>query len=204
MQSKSVRGLILGYKLPKTLSKSFREPIGKLFTGQPHIAAEKAKNHINNQRPPLSISIGDFCTKTLLEVNFFPDIIIYDGKTHRSKQITLDLELYTEKRAVNPREWILKNTWSTLENTISFCITNNCRVRVHIDGEEDLLVIPAILSSPLGSVIVYGQPPLNINTGITEEGIVVVLVDSPLKELAQKLLNKFEFHEELMNGNHNY
>jgi uncharacterized protein (UPF0218 family) len=71
---------------------------------------------------------------------------------------------------------------------------------VHIDGEEDLLVIPAIILSPLGSVIVYGQPPMNTEAGMLKGGIVVVLITNELKKQAQDLLVQFEFHEEIKNG----
>ncbi|MFX0184101.1 MAG: GTP-dependent dephospho-CoA kinase family protein [Candidatus Hodarchaeota archaeon] len=190
----------MGYKLPKSLRKSFREPIGKLFTGNPLIAAEKAKNQIIEYHPELVITIGDYCTKTLFDAAFLPNLIIYDGKTHREKHISLDLDIYIEKRVTNPREWITKNAWETLESTISFCTSNNCRVRVHIDGEEDLLVIPAIILSPLGSVIVYGQPPMNTEAGMLNGGIVVVLITEELKKLAKDLLEQFEFHEEIYYG----
>lgn len=190
----------MGYKLPKPLRKSFRKPIGKLFTGKPLIAAEKARNQIIEYHPKLIITIGDYCTKTLFDVAFLPNIIVYDGKTHREKQISLDLDEYVEKRVTNPREWITKKTWEILETTISFCTSNKCRVCVHIDGEEDLLVIPAIILSPLGSVIVYGQPPMNTEAGMLKGGIVVVLITNELKKLAQDLLVQFEFHEEIKNG----
>jgi uncharacterized protein (UPF0218 family) len=190
----------LGYKLPKPLRKSFRKPIGKLFTGKPLIAAEKAKEQIIKYRPPLVISIGDYCTKTLFDVDFSPEIIVYDGKTLREKTISLNLDNYIEKRVTNPREWIMNDAWVTLETTISFCTSNNCRVCVRIDGEEDLLVIPAVILSPLGSVIVYGQPPMDIDNSTTKEGIVVVLITSKLKNLAQNLLAQFEIHEEIKNG----
>ncbi|MFX0149811.1 MAG: GTP-dependent dephospho-CoA kinase family protein [Candidatus Hodarchaeota archaeon] len=190
----------MGYKLPKPLRKSFRKPIGKLFTGKPLIAAEKAKKQIKSYRPPLVISIGDYCTKSLFDVDFSPEIVVFDGKTLREKNISLNLDSYTERRVTNPREWIMNDAWETLQTTISFCTSNNCRVCVRIDGEEDLLVIPAVILSPLGSVIVYGQPPMNIESSTTKEGIVVVLITSKLKNLAKDLLAQFEFHEENKNG----
>ncbi|MHA1967622.1 MAG: GTP-dependent dephospho-CoA kinase family protein [Candidatus Hodarchaeales archaeon] len=180
----------MGYKLPRTLRESFRDPIGKLFTGNYHSAAKKASKYIQNLKPPVVMSIGDFCTKTLLDIKFFPDIIVYDNKTHRIHEIKLNLDLYKRYNAVNPPEWILKSTWNIIKTAIGFCIENNCRVAVHITGEEDLIVIPAIISLPLGSVVVYGQPKIN-----TEEGIVVAQISSALKMLAQDLLDKFEFIE---------
>jgi uncharacterized protein (UPF0218 family) len=186
----------LGYKLPKTLRSSFRKPIGKLFSGEPLVAAKKAVTYIKSLKSVISVSIGDYCTKTLFEVNYFPDIVIYDEKTRRKNSIVLNLKLYERVTTINPQEWILKDAWNVIENTISFCTSNNCRVAISIDGEEDLLVIPTIISLPLQGIIIYGQPPIN-----TDEGIVVVLVSSDIKSLAYELLERFEFHEEFTNGN---
>jgi uncharacterized protein (UPF0218 family) len=202
MLLKCARGFFLGYKLPETLRSSLRNPIGRLFTGTAKTAARNAKNYISKNKPIITISIGDYCTKTLFDVNFLPDVVIYDGKTLRKKEIILNLDSYHEKNVSNPPEWISNIAWRVIENTIKQIQTytsSKYRVAVRIDGEEDLLVIPTIVSLPLGSVVVYGQPPLNTN-----EGIVVVLITPSLKKLAQELLNKFEVHEELTNGDYNY
>ncbi|MHA1942061.1 MAG: DUF359 domain-containing protein, partial [Candidatus Hodarchaeales archaeon] len=58
------------------------------------------------------------------------------------------------------------------------------------------LIIPAIISLPLGSIVIYGQPPIT-----SEEGIVVAQVTSSLKESVSNILTKFEFHEEYIDGN---
>lgn len=188
----------MGYKLPKELRSSFRDPIGKLFTGNFDTAAKEASNYIKNSNPIITMSIGDFCTKTLFDVGFFSDIVIYDNKTHRTQEVVLNLDSYHYFETFNPPEWILIEGWDCIKTAIAFCIENNCRVRVHITGEEDLLVIPAIILLPLESIVVYGQPKMN-----TEEGIVVAPITSSLKKLAQDLLDKFEYtneYEELTNG----
>lgn len=191
----------MGYKLPETLRASLRYPIGKLFTGTARSAARNAKNYINENQPQITISIGDYCTKTLFDVNFFPEIVIYDGKTLRKKEIILNLSSYHGKYISNPPEWISNAVWEIVENAIKQIQSNTsgkCRIAVKIDGEEDLLVIPAVISLPLGSMVVYGQPPIN-----TDEGIVVALITPSLKRLAQELLSKFEVHEEISDGDHN-
>ncbi|MFX1514847.1 MAG: GTP-dependent dephospho-CoA kinase family protein [Promethearchaeota archaeon] len=192
----------MDYKLPKTLRSSLRNPIGKLFTGSARNAAKDAKNYINEHNPLITVSIGDYCTRSLFDVHFLPEIIIYDGKTLRKKKIDLDLELYRDIKVFNPPEWISHKAWTILENTIrqiQSYTPGKCRVAVRIDGEEDLLVIPAIILLPLGSMVVYGQPPIT-----TDEGIVCALVTPSLKKLAKELLEKFETHEELINGDYNY
>ena len=190
----------MGYKLPKTLRSSLRDPIGKLFTAKN--AAKDAKKYINENNPVITVSIGDYCTKTLLDVQFLPEIVIYDGKTLRKKKIDLNLALYQDINVFNPPEWISYKAWKILENTIrqiQSYTSGKCRVAVRIDGEEDLLVIPAIILLPLGSMVVYGQPPIT-----TDEGIVCASITPSLKKMAKELLSKFKTHEELINGNDNY
>ena len=191
----------MGFKLPKTLRASLRDPIGKLFTGSSQKAAQNAKNYINEYQPVITISIGDYCTKTLFDVDFLPDIIIYDGKTLRKKEIDLNLDSYQNMKVFNPPEWISQNAWKILESAIKQIQSytpNKCRVAVRIDGEEDLLVIPAIILLPLGSMVVYGQPPIT-----TDEGIVCAFITPSLKKLAEDLLSKFETYEEFINGDDN-
>lgn len=202
MPLRCARGFFLDYKLPKTLRASLRDPIGKLFTGSAQNAARNAKNYINTIKPIITVSIGDYCTKTLFDVHFLPDVVIYDGKTLRKKKINLNLDLYQIMKVFNPPEWILHKAWRILDSTfkqIQSYTSGKCRVAVRIDGEEDLLVIPAIISLPLGSMVVYGQPPIT-----TDEGIVCALITPSLKTLAEELLSKFETHEVLINGDDNY
>jgi uncharacterized protein (UPF0218 family) len=82
---------------------------------------------------------------------------------------------------------------------------NNCRIAVRIEGEEDLLIIPAIISLPLGSIVIYGQPKLVYGHPpiTTKEGLVVVPITSSLKSKVDSILKKFEIHEEYLDGNYN-
>ncbi|MFW9905672.1 MAG: GTP-dependent dephospho-CoA kinase family protein [Candidatus Thorarchaeota archaeon] len=192
----------MGYKLPNSLRASLRDPIGELFTGSALNAAKNAKEYINTKKPTITVSIGDYCTKTLFDVHFLPDIVIYDGKTLREEKINLKLDSYQNLKAFNPPEWISDKAWKILESTIKQIQSytpNKCRVAVRIDGEEDLLVIPAIILLPLGSMVIYGQPPIT-----TDEGIVCAFITPSLKNLAKDLLNKFETHEEFIHGDDNY
>ncbi len=52
-------------------------------------------------------------------------------------------------------------------------------VKIKIDGEEDLSVIPSVLLSPIDSYVFYGQP---------EKGIVMIKISKKRKKLAKHLL----------------
>ena len=52
-------------------------------------------------------------------------------------------------------------------------------VRITVDGEEDLLVIPACIYAPDKSVVLYGQP---------NEGMVIVPVTSEIRNKTKSIL----------------
>ena len=53
---------------------------------------------------------------------------------------------------------------------------------IYVDGEEDLAVIPLVIASDEGSIILYGQPG---------EGVVFREVDQEAKEKARDMLACF-------------
>jgi len=53
--------------------------------------------------------------------------------------------------------------------------------QAYVDGEEDLLAIPAILESPDNALIVYGQP---------SQGVVVVTASSEVKHETREMMNR--------------
>ena len=184
----------MGYKLPYSLRDTLRTPIGKIYIGSPLETTQKALDYIKRYNNPLVTSIGDFCTKHLLDKNFYPNIIIYDGKTRRNDSLNLDLSKYQLIDVINPAEWITLDSWNIIKNTISFCTSNKCRVAIRIKGEEDLLVIPTVLLSPIGSLIVYGQPPFD---KIEDGGIVVIFINSKIKNSIKSIFKRFKYYEEL-------
>ena len=197
MQSRSVNGIIMGYRLPNNLRKSLRDPIGRIFTGDPSDSAKKAINYINTHEKVFTVAVGDACSQSLLNQDFYPNLILFDEITQRQESISLKLDSYQIRNAINPKEWILNSAWAVIRQSIAFSTSNNCRIAVRIDGEEDLLIIPVIISLPIGSIVIYGQPPV-----ATEEGIVVVTTSLSLKNRVSELLEKFDYQEELPNGNY--
>ena len=195
----------MGYYLPNSVRNELRTPIGKLFTGKPDVTAREAIKYIKRMQKSLVVAVGDICAKSLLDEGFFPNIIIFDEKTKREEKIFLNLDLYTQKQAFNPQGWILQEAWDAIKNAIAFSTSNNCRIAVRIEGEEDLLIIPAILSLPLGSIVTYGQPKLIYGHPpiTTEEGLVVVPITSSLKSKIHSILKKFDVQEEYPDGNYN-
>ena len=67
-----------------------------------------------------------------------------------------------------------------LEISRIFSDYKNQSIVLQIEGEEDLAVLPIILSAPLNSIIFYGQP---------NNGLVRVDVSEEVKERTKKLVS---------------
>ena len=57
------------------------------------------------------------------------------------------------------------------------------RIRIEVEGEEDLAALPAILMAPAGANVIYGLP---------SHGMVVVKVGEKEKEVVRKFIEKME------------
>jgi hypothetical protein len=69
------------------------------------------------------------------------------------------------------------------EAWIAIAIGLRKKSRIVVNGEEDLLVIPAVLLAKNGSAVVYGQPG---------RGMVLIKVTEKKKDIIQKLLDEME------------
>lgn len=128
------------------------------------------------------ISVGDAITKTCLDSNITPNIAIIDLKTHREKMYDSISEFgFTKEEpdftVTNAPGEISQDLIITIEHCIQSPNTGHI---ILVEGEEDLAVIPAVLLSPYGTRVVYGQP---------NEGIVEILVNEEGKDKICNILN---------------
>jgi len=77
----------------------------------------------------------------------------------------------------NPAGVIAKEVWPIIEQAIKE------EKNLFIKGEEDLLVIPAVLLSEEKTAVIYGLP---------EKGVCVIEVSPEIKKELKELLEKFE------------
>jgi len=153
-------------------SKSF----GTFFSGDPKANAENILKLIKSRHPPKVIIVGDFTLKVFSDSGFRPDLGIFDKKTKRSEFIGPDD--FNEKIS-NPAGQITDEAVASIKRLLSATLPST----LFIEGEEDLLAIPAIAQAPEGSFIIYGLP---------NEGIVVVTADKKTKEKINNLISQFE------------
>ncbi len=127
------------------------------------------------------ICVGDVVTDTLLSLGIQPDVAIVDYKTKREKMVFERIKNYGDKvlKVRNPAGTITPELWATVRKAISM----GEKVRVDVDGEEDLAVIPVIYFAPLGATVIYGMP----NTGL-----VLIKVSDEDKKKVNEIIREME------------
>jgi len=185
-------------KIPTTERHKFSQPLGKLITGTRKETISEVEEHIRNYKNAnfevKVYLVGDIVTKDFLANDFlksFVKLCIIDEKTQRN-QIKIKIEDYFEEiiEFENPEGCIKKESFTLLDEII----TSNKRTLFKvIKGEEDLLVLPLVLSIPLNetvkSLVFYGQPPITDSKHQIPEGIVMVDVEKRIKKVVKKFVS---------------
>ncbi len=148
--------------------ETLKKPLGRLYTN----------TQLDDIHPSSScLLIGDAVTDYFTQQKHVFTLAVCDGKTERKTVPLVKRDGYTYI-------WSnLVNHKGTLNHELFFYMKDHMKESntIHfINGEEDLLAIYAVLLSPLGSSIYYGQP--------IHEGIVELFVTEALKEQMKLLI----------------
>lgn len=161
---------IAGSRLGDRIRKSLKKPFGKIV---------KTPKKVVGKDTPF-VGVGDITVSNFVKNGIYPWVSIVDFFVTRKRKFSKlsDLGFTTN----NP-DVIVKNPpgllASSLLTEIAKAFGNDRPTIIKVDGEEDLAAIPAILFSPLGKVVFYGQP---------QEGLVKVVVDEEIKSRLYTLL----------------
>ena len=161
-------------QLPENLRDQFKLPLGNLIND-----TDPEKNEIIKKISSESsvITVGDRTTEVLLNLGLIPYIQVVDGLEKRNKRSIPKIEtINTELTCNNPAGEITDEAISTIKKAFS----SEPHVRIIVNGEEDLLVLPICMNAPDGFIVMYGQP---------NEGLVIVQIMPDLREKIQKLLD---------------
>jgi uncharacterized protein (UPF0218 family) len=121
------------------------------------------------------ISVGDRVTETLQALGRTPDVQVIDEVERRARRMPPEVPYVRLVRASNPAGTI---TVEAIE-AVKKALEGEKPARVLIEGEEDLLAIPAIEATGIGSSLYYGQPG---------EGVVLVVVDERAQASAKRIM----------------
>ena len=160
--------------LPENLRSELKTPLGRLVLetdpNQEQIIRETYANS-------LIITVGDATTEKLLKMGLIPFLQIIDGQEKRIKRNVPESELIkTYLDCQNSPGEISQKSISIIRDAFD----SKPPIRITVNGEEDLLVIPVCLHAPENCVVMYGQP---------NEGLVIVHINHEIKEKVQKIVN---------------
>ena len=160
-------------KLPDSLRDQLKIPLGVLLP-----IGQDNKRNIQKYLSDDSfiITVGDRTTEKMIDFDLTPSLQIIDGFEKRKQREFPKLGNASELMIDNPAAEI---TLQSIE-IIKKAFTMNPPIRLTVNGEEDLLVLPVCIHAPENSVILYGQP---------NKGLVLVQITAEIRNKAQALLD---------------
>lgn len=163
-------------KLPDSLRDQLKIPLGILL---PESQADKTniKKHLSENS--YIITVGDRTTEKMIEFGLIPSLQIIDSQEKRIKREPPKLANATELTVDNPAAEITPQSIDIIKKAL----TIPPPVRLTVNGEEDLLVIPVCIHAPENSIVLYGQP---------NEGLVIVKITPEIRNKTQTLLDSME------------
>jgi uncharacterized protein (UPF0218 family) len=161
-------------QLPENLRDQLKNPLGNLIKDND----PNKKNVLKKiYAESIIITVGDRTTENMVQLGLRPQIQIIDGLEKRNQRLVpADDTINTKLSCKNPPGEITEESMQVIQKAFS------CEppVRIIVDGEEDLLVIPVCIYAPENSVVMYGQP---------NEGLVIVHITPEIQAKVQKILD---------------
>ena len=163
-------------KLPYALRNQLKIPLGLLL---PENQTDKKNIQKHLSKNSYIITVGDRTTKKMIEFGLIPSLQIIDGQEKREKKEPPKLANAIELTVQNPAAEITSQSIEMIKNALMM----QPPVRLFVDGEEDLLVLPVCIYAPENAIVLYGQP---------NEGLVIVKITPEIRNKVQSLLDLME------------
>ena len=161
--------------LTDTLRRRLQKPLGTLIKESPAHSMRYLGRLFQEKKPKRIVAVGDFVSEKIYGAGLRVNLYIVANKIRRRAieplRIAADVVLETN----NPPGTISRQSHEVVKKALKIDGTS----KIVVTGEEDLLTLLAILYSPNGSLIIYGQPKV---------GLVVVEADQNRKTEAKKII----------------
>ncbi|MEM0271742.1 MAG: GTP-dependent dephospho-CoA kinase family protein [Thermoprotei archaeon] len=161
-------GWVVSPKLRTLLSK----PLGKIYNNEEYLSQLAKRNMFK------VITVGDVVSSVALSGGYRPRIMAVDQKTKR-KEFTYNWKVLNPISVWNPAGMITLDAFVVFVSALS----KKKRSVILVNGEEDLLTLVAVMLSPNGYSVFYGQP---------DRGVVCVNVNKAKRLEALNIFNKME------------
>lgn len=133
------------------------------------------------------VCVGDFVSKTALEVGLKPRLIVVDFQTERKAVGDVLRALLSAYGKIVVR---VTNPPATVTGELYAAVLQAVRMpgptRIEVEGEEDLAGLPVFAEAGEGTVVLYGMP---------KKGVVFVRVDEGMRAKAKALLARMKVQE---------
>ncbi len=163
-------------KLPDSLREQLKIPLGVLL---PESQANKENIQKFLSDDPYVITVGDRTTEKMIDFNLIPSLQIIDGQEKRKKREPPKMTNAVELNVDNPAAEITPQSIDLIKKAFGM----KPPIRISVNGEEDLLVLPVCVHAPENSVVLYGQP---------NEGLVIAKITPQIRNKTQTLLDSME------------
>ena len=163
-------------KLPNSLREQLKIPLGVLL---PESQADKENIQKFLSDNPYVITVGDRTTEKMIDFNLIPSLQIIDGQEKRKKREPPKMVNTVELNVDNPAAEITPQSIDLIKKAFDM----KPPIRISVNGEEDLLVLPVCIHAPENSVVLYGQP---------NEGLVIAKITPQIRNKTQTLLDSME------------
>ena len=161
-------------RLPENLREKLKIPLGKLIHDT-NVSKETVL--MNIPTGSCIITVGDATTEKMLKFGIIPSLQIIDSVEKRKERLPpSDSKIETHLSCDNPAGEITPQSISEIKKAFQ----SKPPVRISVNGEEDLLVLPVCIFAPENSTVLYGQP---------NEGLVVVPITTEIRNKAQTILD---------------
>jgi len=167
------------YSLTPELRVELKKPLGMLIRGSFAETTRRLKEIAEDEKPTAIISVGDTVTRNIVRGHLFAQLSVVDNRVMRRNTRPVAFTVQQTIHVENPPGVITEEAIAAIQEALK----SNRRVKIVVDGEEDLLTLIAILHAPENAFVVYGQP---------REGIVLVKATPEKKAQIAGILNAME------------
>ncbi|MDY6768585.1 MAG: pantetheine-phosphate adenylyltransferase [Candidatus Nanohaloarchaea archaeon] len=172
------------YEPTEREKEQLREPRGEVVQG------EELRERVEKRDYHRLIAVGDRVAIDLSRWGLDPAIAAVDGRIQREPVEEGALDVVQGDVAVsaaNPAGGVTREAWQAVREAVA----RTCSTTVRIDGEEDLLALPAITYASPDSLIVYGQ---------RDVGAVILEPDEALKAFVESLVDRRQYGHVIVGG----
>ncbi|HID04731.1 MAG TPA: DUF359 domain-containing protein [Aigarchaeota archaeon] len=163
------------------LKEELRKPLGVLYVGDVTSSSRQAVEAILARGAEPVVTVGDVTTSSFIKQDLKPKTAIVDYRFERVDfRERVDFSGYRVVRIRNPAGCISPEA----AEAVFSAVQDEGSVVLVVEGEEDLLALPAILACGDGGAVAYGQP---------KTGCVVVFVDGAARGRVVDILRRAGF-----------